>query len=434
MSSFHITAWIRQARRTGRLPEKTYVQLLEEHLLEVCGCCGREHDTHVRGLLSDGTPAIRRSGEEWRRAGDEIEALLGLPRENRLQAIQRARQRFGSPAFAQQLVDRSFDALPGNAEASLELATLALAAAEHSGSRGMGSPHVLALAQQGNALRALGRLPEAGRCFERARRVIRHGVGSGDRLEVIADPGVYGKVAWCEGVYDRELGQWQSAEEKLNRAVMFFAIARDPESVQRVVLSLSVLYLRSGQVDDALEAVVNLLEDLKEEENPDFYWRTRFNYAVYLVEAGAFETAGDELATCLAAPRFPRGTFLTRRAQWVEGRIDRELGDLEAAERKLASVRAGYLEEASGINMALASLDLGLVYLAQGRTTELRRIAEELTFIFEANDIEREAIAAMMLFQEAVRQEQVGAAHLLRLRKYLERTRYNPSLQFARPS
>jgi len=434
MSSFHITAWMREARRAGRLPEKTYLQLLEEHLLEVCGCCGREHDLHVRGLLVDGIPAIRRGGEEWRQAGQDVEALLALPREERVGAIQRARQRFRSPALAQQLVDRSFAALPDNPSGSLEFATLALAVAEQSGCRGMGSVHVLALAHQGNALRALGRLPEAGGRFERARRLIRQGVGSGERLEVITDPAVYAKVAWWEGVYHRELGQWEPAEEGLNRAVMFFAMARDPESVQRVVLSLSVLYWCSGNVDDALEAVVNVLEDLKEEDDPDLYWRTRFNYAVYLVEAGLHETAREELAVCLAARRFPRGSFVRRRVQWIEGRIDRELGDLAAAEAKLAAVRAGYLEEGSGINMALASLDLGLVYLAQGRTAELKRIAEELTLIFQANDIQREAIAAMMLFQEAVRQEQVGAAHLVRLRKYLERTRYSPVLQFEQPS
>lgn len=433
MSGFHMTAWMRAARRAGRLPDRTYVQLLEEHNLELCDCCRIEEVAFAKGLF-DGIPAIHRGGEEWRQAGEEVEALLALPKEQRRDAIRRARQRFRSPALAQQLVDRSLGALPQNPAGSLEFATLALAVAEASGCRGMGSVHVLALGHQGNALRALGRLPEARQCLDRAHRLIRHGVGSGERLEVINDPTVYATVAWFEGMYCRELGQWVEAEQKLNRAVMFYAMARDPEAVQRVVLSLSVVYLRSGDVDDALEAVVNVLKDLKEEDDPGLYWRTRFNYAVYLVEAGVFETAKEELAACLTAPGCPRDSFMNRRVQWLDGRIDRELGDLTAAEPKLAAVRAGYLEEGSGINMALASLDLGLVYLAQGRTRELKRIAEELTLIFQANDIQTGAIQAMILFQAAVRQEQVTAAHLLRLRKYLERSRHNPALQFEQPS
>lgn len=433
MSGFHITAWMKAARRAGRFPEKTYTQFLEEHVLELCECCGREHEAFTKGLF-EGIPAIQRGGEEWRRAGEEVEALLAFPKEERREAIQRARQRFRSPAFAQQLVDRSFAALPQDPPGALEFATLALTVAEESGCRGMGAVHVLALAHQGNALRALGRLPDAGRCFERARRLIRHGVGSGDRLEVITDPAVYATVAWSEGVYHRELGRWESAEERLNRAVMFFAMARDPESVQKVVLSLSVVYLRSGNVDDAIEAVVNVLQELKEEDDPGLYWRTRFNYASYLVEAGHYETAQQELAACLSAPGFPRDAFMRRRVQWVGGRIDLELGDLAAAESKLAAVRAGYLEEGSGINMAQASLDLGLVYLAQGRTAELKRVAEELTLIFHANDIHSETMRALMLFQEAVRQERVTAINLLRLRKHLENIRHNPARQFEQPS
>lgn len=84
--------------------------------------------------------------------------------------------------------------------------------------------------------------------------------------------------------------------------------------------------------------------------------------------------------------------------------------------------------------MALASLDLAFVYLEQGRSAELKGLAEELALIFEANDIHREALAALMLFQESVRQERVTSAYLVRLHKYLERSRHRPDLAFEKPS
>lgn len=293
---------------------------------------------------------------------------------------------------------------------------------------------MLALAHQGNALRALGRLPEAGGCFERARRLIQQGVPAGQSREVIADVQIYARLAWWEGVYYRELGQWAAAEERLNRAALFFTMLLDLDGAHRVALSLTVVYLRSGHVEDALEGVTNLLKNLNEEEAPGLYWMARFNYAGYLVEAELYETAKEELRACLASPRFPRDAFTNRRVAWLGGRIDRELGDLASAEPKLAAVRAGYLEEGSGINMAVASLDLALVYLAQGRTAELKQVAEELTVIFDANDVHREALVALMLFQEAVRQERVTAAYVARLRNYLEKSRYQPGLAFEQPS
>lgn len=433
MCDGHITAWLRRARDEGRLPNRVYIGLLEEHVQEVCASCRQEAEAYARGGGAS-LSTEPRVGEEWQRAAEQLEELLALPADERAGAVQRARRRFRSPELARLLVDRSFACLPQDPRGSLDFATLALAVAEGSGRPGMGEAHALALGYQGNALRALGRLPEAGGCFERARGLIRRGVAAGESREVIADLHVYAKLAWFEGMYHRELGQWAAAEERLNRAALFFTIVEDLDGVNRVALSLAALYVRSGNVPDALEAVTNLLKHLSERKEPRLYWITRFNYAGYLVEAELYETAKKELRACLSSPGFPRDAFTDRRVAWLGGRIDYELGDLAAAEPKLAAVRAGYLEEGSGINMALASLDLALVYLAQGRTAELKRTAEELTLIFGANDVHTEAMTALILLQEAVRQEQVTAAYLGRLRKYLDRSRHQPGLAFEKPS
>jgi tetratricopeptide (TPR) repeat protein len=433
MCDCHITAWLRRARDEGRLPNRVYIGLLEQHVQEVCASCRQEAEAYARGGGASLLPEPR-TGEEWQRAAEELETLLALPADEWVGAVQRARRRFQSPALARLLIDRSFACLPHDPQGSLDLATVALAAAEGSGRPGMGEAHVLALAHQGNALRTLGRLPEAGRCFERARGLIRSGVAAGKSREVVADLGIYARLAWWEGVYHRELGQWAAAEERLNRAALFFTIVEDLDGVNRVALSLGELYVVSGGVADALEAVTTLLKHLGEDESPRLYWMARFNYAYYLAEAELYETAKKELRACTSSPGFPRDAYSDRRVAWLGGRIDYELGDPAAAEPKLAAVRAGYLEEGSGINMALASLDLALVYLAQGRTAELKRTAEELTLIFGANDVHTEAMTALILLQEAVRQEQVTAAYLGRLRKYLDRSRHQPGLAFEKPS
>jgi hypothetical protein len=54
--------------------------------------------------------------------------------------------------------------------------------------------------------------------------------------------------------------------------------------------------------------------------------------------------------------------------------------------------------------------------------------------IFAAHDVHREAAAALILFQEAVRQETVTIEMALEVAKYLEAARTDPTLQFKKPS
>jgi hypothetical protein len=93
-------------------------------------------------------------------------------------------------------------------------------------------------------------------------------------------------------------------------------------------------------------------------------------------------------------------------------------------------IRGLFLEEGNGYDAAMASLDLAHVYNQQGRTAELRQLAEELQLIFEAKDLHREARAALLLFQEAIRKERVTAKLIRELAAYLKRARLDPDLRF----
>lgn len=394
MCDCHITRQLRQARDVGRLPEKGYIELLEEHNHALCETCRREYELHT-GSRSATEEALARNradtgstdstyAEEWRTATEDLETLLEHPPPARRAAVERARQRFRSPFLAEQLIARSYECLPLDPQGSLEFAELALAVSEKSSRPGKAEQRVLALVHRGNALRALGRLVEAGNCFRQARRLVRSGIRRGDYLETITSLDIYAKLSWWEGVYNRELGKWSHAEGLLNRAVVYFTLDGNQDALHRVVLSLAALYRCEGNARAALEAVTGVLGRLSERDDPGLYWIARLNYVCYLVDAEYHETAQHELRRCLTAPGFPRDEFQKRRVQWLQGRIERELGDLEGAERRLVAVRKHFLAEENGFNMALVSLDLARVYLAQGRSGDLKRIAEELTPIFES--------------------------------------------------
>ena len=58
-----------------------------------------------------------------------------------------------------------------------------------------------------------------------------------------------------------------------------------------------------------------------------------------------------------------------------------------------------------GLDTALVSLDLALLLLEDGSTAAVREIAVMMAWVFQAEGIEREALAALRLFVEAALQE-----------------------------
>ncbi len=412
-----------RALEIGRLTKPTFDTLLLEHHLSTCATCREEYRAYEAGEPAP-TSAHDKDAERFHTE------LLPLSPEARLERLRRAPPELRSPALADRLLSESFGSLPENPARSLEFAALAQVAA------GQVAPVaraalVLAHAHQGNALRALGRLQEASAHFAEARNLLHQVDPNGRR---ITDISVYATVDWMEGTYRRELSELEEAEELLNRAVLLFRLNGDVPTIYQVMLSLGELYFRQGNARDALDAISKVLPHLGEADNPRLYWLARFNHAVYLAEAELFDAAREELKACRAARIIADHELLLRRARWLEGRIALGLGEPAHAERLLTGVRGAYLAEESGINMALVSLDLARLYLETGQTARLKRLAEEMALVFSANDVHREALAALVLFQEAVHREGLTAAYLLRLRRYLEAARHNPSLPFELPS
>ena len=119
------------------------------------------------------------------------------------------------------------------------------------------------------------------------------------------------------------------------------------------------------------------------------------------------------------------------RLSWLQGKIAAGLGRSEEAERIFLEVRDGFLAQGIGYDAAMVSIeDLALLYVREGRVADVKRLAEEIFPIFQAQDVHREAVAALMLFQEAARQEQLTVQSVREYARYLQEARTDPSLRF----
>jgi len=120
-----------------------------------------------------------------------------------------------------------------------------------------------------------------------------------------------------------------------------------------------------------------------------------------------------------------------QRLAWLEARILWSEGELAAAEQTFLAVQRGWEERDEAYDYALVSLELAALYLQQGRTAEVRSLAERMLPIFRSQDIHRHALAALVLVQRAVASDSATVALLQEVGQYLHRARSNPDLPFA---
>jgi tetratricopeptide (TPR) repeat protein len=98
-----------------------------------------------------------------------------------------------------------------------------------------------------------------------------------------------------------------------------------------------------------------------------------------------------------------------KRLRWLEGRVAAGLGQREQALAALEEVKRYFTAERIAFDAALATLEVAILYLEEGRTGEVKILADEMFWIFEAQGVAEEALAAIRLFYEAATREEATA-------------------------
>jgi hypothetical protein len=180
----------------------------------------------------------------------------------------------------------------------------------------------------------------------------------------------------------------------------------------------------------AIEATRSALTLLEPEGDLNLLIAGHYNLRLQLVQAERFEEAAELLEMDEGLYRQVQEPWLQLRLLWLRGDIAAGRGMLDVAERAYVETRDGFVALKGGYDAAMVSLDLAVLYLRQGRTAEVRRMAEEMLPIFEAQNIHREALAALALFQEAARQDQLTLEKALEVVAYLREARSETELRF----
>ena len=459
MDDRHLSVTLLRAVHRGERSPGDLAAIAMAHLFEKCAECRQAFDDWRRGVGGDASTQdllhkrydhafdrvrARLRGEESDpssvtrgleeevaehagRADELATELLKWQPQSRLERVRLDPKRYSGPALAGLLLEQAKNNLPSDHKAARNLALLARAVLQHGEATAYETElYARALAYQANSLRAEGEVRSAGELIEVTRFLLKP-QGGGDRL-------TKAEIDSFEGSIRRAQRRLEEAQSLFTTAVMAYAMEGLKLDAARNLLSLSMVLRELGEQHRAIEVTGEALEIIQEEGGAELQLYALHNMAWFLNEVGEYEQARrvfQEAQPLYEAHATPKILF---RRHWLEGRLAREAGDFLLAERCLQTARDGLLSVGVGYDAAIAALDLATLYAEQGRTAALRQVAEEIVPIFEAQDVHREATVALMLFQDAVRAEQVTLRYLIELTRYLERARLDPSLTFQRPA
>jgi tetratricopeptide (TPR) repeat protein len=454
----HLDFELLQAALTGDLPVKVLMRQVLAHLTELCPECAETvaslRQAHERGdggsssaeeivavchvssserqdrcadprhvgVFDGAFDRAQDRASAWairvrrerRKARADVRELLQVPAEARARKIERAQARYRSRAVAELLLEESRRLVrqkPAEARSLAGLVDLVLlwtpGALNEDWSRELG---VRANAWVANTFRVEYDLRAADRKLAEVRERMSR--------EVVGEL-VHAEVASLEASLRFDQGRNEEARRLLDQAAVLYRAARSGEQLARVLSKRALLEDRLGDQVAAAAVQREAIELLRGTEQQQIFRESIANLALFLVNGNSVHEAAGVLAEHETALRDAR-MWEEPRVQSIRGRVAFALGDLTEAERLFLAARAELIGRRDAVRAAVASLDLAVLYLAQGKTAELRRMARLMGTIFDSAELESEALAAVVLFQKAVAAESVTEAAIRAWRRQLE--------------
>lgn len=274
-----------------------------------------------------------------------------------------------------------------------------------------------AAAHSANVLRVSGELKAADVTFEEAKRLWQ----SGSDPAGVLDPG---RLLDLEASLRRGQRRLDEALSLLDQAA---AVGRCPE---RALIKMGFTLEVMGQYGRALDTLLRAIPLLDRKSDPRLENLLHFNLAVNFCHVGRFRDAAELVPPMRELAAELGDEIDLVRMTWLEGRIAAGLGRPWDARRLLGEARREFGQRRMSYDIALTLLEEAALLLDEDRTAEVKTLARELTVVFEAKGVHREALAALRLFQEAAEREEATADLARRVLRYLFRARYDQGLRF----
>lgn len=389
----------------GDLDAETVRAAIVPHLAAQCPRCA-EHLATIRDLS--------RRYDHWDesvvvREGTAAPALLddlltGTDQETRLALIE-TDDELHTWGLAQELLRACRESLFEDAHRAVELAELAVRLVEHLPGGAyhedwLSDLRARSWAYLGNARRVVGEVRSAEADLRRAFSFLRRR-GTGRPVVEAELRDLLASLRLCQGRFDEALNELATAARLYREDEDDDAPTR-ARRLARTRLKHAKILEEQGCIDEAVAVLETVPEGLDPEGETRLLLFARANLAYCLAEARRPERA-QELLTDI---RLCFAEVLTAadhaRLGWIEGRVAEQRGDRRRAETLFSEAQRFYLDHRIDLDAALVSLELAVLYAADGRTEELRALSESLLPLFSSRDLHREVLSVLHLWRHAV--------------------------------
>jgi tetratricopeptide (TPR) repeat protein len=300
--------------------------------------------------------------------------------------------------------------------------------------RGLYQLRAYAWAHDGNARRVLGDLRSAEESFSIADSWWEAGAaGAGDIL------GYEAAVVDLKASLRIAQRRFAEAFSLLDRLVAYHTDAGRPEHLDshlagRALVKKALALVEMEQPDLANRLLKEAESMVDPRRDSRLYLCLRHNFLWNLTSAEEYLEARALLPEVEALSRELGNPLDLIRLRWAEGRIAAGLGRTEAAVQIFEAVRQEFAERGMAYDAALVTLDLTAVHAGEGRLAEVKKLSLAMAKIFRAQDVPREALAALLFFQKAAERESATAKLAREIAAFLAKLRGEPDLRFERMS
>lgn len=390
------------------------------HLLARCPVCRRR----VEGIRR-----LQERFDHWNesvavREGQDAPRLLAVlmehPEEARLHRLV-SEEDFHTWGLAQLLLQKSRKQVHNAPRAAVELAELAVVVADHLPGTAyhpewVGDLKARSWAVLGNARRVVGELSSAEAAFRRALACL-DGASTGR-------PWVRAEVMDLLASLRREQGRGEEAYALLDQAESVYRKTGDLHRVGRVLIKRA----KSLEEDGRFSEVVDLLQQASSLLDPGLdahlLASAQKGQTCALIHLGQFSEARAQMSGLWESYRWSE--LEIQRLRWMEAQIAQGLEEWDAAETLYSQIQTWFLDHELPFDAALVSLDLAVLYAQTGRDDDLQALAVQVLPLFQAQGVGREALAALLLFQQAVERKSLSVELLREVREVVRRRRPRP--------
>jgi tetratricopeptide (TPR) repeat protein len=359
------------------------------------------------------------------------EELLQCPAERRHLLLANS-QRFRNRMLCERLIEGSSEACFEEPRHAVELGRLAVMAADRltaeecGGDEGLAGLRTRALAHLGNAFRIQVDLASSEAAFAKVEALLNEGppVSLLERAKVLS----------LLASWRKEQQRFGESSQILDRVAGIYKKLGQWNLLGRTLLQKATICGEAGDGEGEMKLLRRALDLIDPQFDPRVFLAARHNLIIALYESGRIREAFALLYHTRPLYLQAGDRMNLLKLRWLEGVVAFGLKRIDQAEAAFREVRDSFKDLGLDYDAALASLDLAGVYILQGRSADVRHIAEETLATFQSYNTHREAIAALLVFSKAAHMNQAGLELVREVSSLLKRTRNHADARAQKPS